>query len=267
MQEHEVATEEELREALVVEFKLEDPQCIGTIRMRKTYGLTQTGSFKVPVTVANKMTEKGKVKVGWSVCQLRVPQRLLKCYKCLGFNHIATNCRSSIDRRSACWKCGKEGYKSGGCTNLAQCSLCPTNDNEHQTGGIKCKAYQEAMQKVTQIILNHCDNAQDLLMQNNAETYTDVAIIAEPYLVPSINGNWVANKANMAAIWVCGKDPIQEVTCDNMEGFVVAKINGIYFCSCYAPPRWTIGEYEGMLDNLTSVAEQETGSHSLLPSK
>ena len=35
------------------------------------------------------------------------------------------------------------------------------------------------------------------------------------------------------------------------EGFVIAKINGIFICSCYAPPRWTIEEYNQMLDKLT----------------
>lgn len=46
---------------------------------------------------------------------------------------------------------------------------------------------------------------------------------------------------------------IQEVVSNTHEGFVVAKINGVYFCSCYAPPSWTIEEFEKMLDTLTCV--------------
>lgn len=105
--------------------------------------------------------------------------------------------------------------------------------------------------EVIQINLNHCESAQDLLWQNIAEACCDVAIISEPYRVPSNNGNWVADKANIAAICVCGKYPIQDIISNCMEGFVIVKINGVYFCSCYAPPRWTISEYEEMLDNLT----------------
>lgn len=111
----------------------------------------------------------------------------------------------------------------------------------------------EKRMEVTQINLNHCANAQDLLWQNIAETKTNVVIIAEPYSVPPNNGNWVVDKANMAAIFVCGRYPIQDVVCNNMEGFVVVKINDVYVCSCYAPPRWKINEYEEMLDNLTRV--------------
>jgi hypothetical protein len=142
----EVTTDEELREALTKEFELADPGTVGAIRLRKTFGSTQTASFKVPVALANKMVERGRVKVGWSVCQLRTPQRLLRCYKCLGFDHISTNCKSSEDHKSACWKCGAEGHKAGTCTNKPKCCLCK-EDNGHPAGITKCKAYQEAMSR------------------------------------------------------------------------------------------------------------------------
>lgn len=107
--------------------------------------------------------------------------------------------------------------------------------------------------EVTQINLNHCDTAQQLLWQSTTETKCDVAIIAEPYRVPTDNGNWVADRAGMAAILVTGRYPIQEVATNRHEGFVVAKINGIFVCSCYAPPRWTLEQFHHMLDELTGV--------------
>lgn len=105
--------------------------------------------------------------------------------------------------------------------------------------------------EVTQINLNHCDTAQNLFWQTTTETKCDVAIIAEPYRIPPGNGNWIADKAGTAAILVCGRYPVQEVISGTEEGFVIAKINGIFFCSCYAPPRWTHDDFERMLDKLT----------------
>lgn len=114
-------------------------------------------------------------------------------------------------------------------------------------------AVRQSEMKVRQINLNHCEAAQDLMWHDIAKIGCDVAIISEPYKVPPDNPNWVADKASMAAIYVCGKYPIQQVVSKDNEGFVVAKINGIYFCSCYAPPRWTINEYDDMLDELIRV--------------
>lgn len=42
---------------------------------------------------------------------------------------------------------------------------------------------------------------------NPKETKCDVAIIAVPYRIPSENGNWLAGKAEMTAILVCGRYP------------------------------------------------------------
>lgn len=105
--------------------------------------------------------------------------------------------------------------------------------------------------EVSQVNLNHCDTAQQLLWQSTAETGCDVAIIAEPYRVPHDNGNWAADTARMAAIHVMGRYPIQEVVSRAFEGFVIAKVNGTFFCSCYAPPRWTLEQFQQMLDSLT----------------
>lgn len=105
--------------------------------------------------------------------------------------------------------------------------------------------------EVTQLNLNHCDTAQQLLWKSVSESKCDVAILAEPYRVPAGNGNWIADKAKTAAIWTMGRYPIQEIVFQADEGFVIAKLNDVYVCSCYAPPRWTLDQFNEMLDELT----------------
>ena len=108
------------------------------------------------------------------------------------------------------------------------------------------------MTQVVQLNLNHCDTAQQLLYQSAAEWKVDVAILADPYRVPSGNGNWVADKSHTAAIWTTGRYPVQEIVSASEEGFVIARINGVYFCGCYAPPRWSTEQFSQKVDLMVS---------------
>lgn len=108
------------------------------------------------------------------------------------------------------------------------------------------------LMEVTQLNLNHCYTAQQLLWQSTTETKCDVAIIAEPYRVPHDNGNWVVDVDGMAALLVTGQFPIQKVISRGHKGFVIAQINETFVCSVYAPPRWTLEEFQQMMDNLTN---------------
>lgn len=105
--------------------------------------------------------------------------------------------------------------------------------------------------QVIQLNLNHCDIAQQLLWQSTTEGCCDVAILSDPYRIPEGNGNWVADSTRTAAIWTTGGYPIQEVVSNAKEGFTIAKINGVYFCSVYAPPRWVLERFNRMLDNIS----------------
>lgn len=109
--------------------------------------------------------------------------------------------------------------------------------------------------EVIQVNLNHCEMAQDLLMQSVSENQIDVALIAEPFRIPANNGNWISDKAKLAAVFVCGKHAIQEVVSNQHDGIVIVKINNMFLCSFYAPPRWSIEEYEEKVDLITSLLQ------------
>jgi Zinc knuckle len=141
----EITTEEELREALIEQFSLGDIGSTAKVKMRKAYGGTQIGTIKLPMAEANKLLEAGKIKVGWTICQLRAPRtQLLRCYRCLGFGHVASGCKLT-DRSKSCWKCGEDGHVSKTCTNKPNCVLCQKDgENNHVTGSLKCNAYKTA---------------------------------------------------------------------------------------------------------------------------
>lgn len=109
--------------------------------------------------------------------------------------------------------------------------------------------------RVLQLNLNHCQATQDLLSQIICETRVDVAIICEQYK-DMHSSVWVKDVSGKAAIWACGNMAIEEISAIPEEGFVKAKIGGIYIYSCYARPSASIDQYERMLDRLVRDASQ-----------
>lgn len=141
----EITTEEELKSALNV--LLGDPDASMAIRLRKAYGGTQIASIRLPTSMASKLLEAGKVKVGWSVCSLkaapRVTQQMMRCFRCMGFGHQARNC-DGPDRTNSCRKCGGEGHMARDCKNKPKCVLCTEGEgNGHATGGFNCPVYKK----------------------------------------------------------------------------------------------------------------------------
>lgn len=141
----EVTTEEELREALIEQFSLGEIGRAAQIRLRKAYSETQIATIRLPVAEANSLLKEGRIRVGWTICHLQVPRtQLLRCYKCLGFGHVAMRC-TSTDRSKRCWRCGDEGHFGKTCQKKPKCMLCQeVEGNDHATGSLKCKAYKEA---------------------------------------------------------------------------------------------------------------------------
>lgn len=111
--------------------------------------------------------------------------------------------------------------------------------------------------KILQLNLNHCEAAHDLLIQTVRELKPDLALISEPYRHLT-RKPWESDSTTKAVIWACGKYPFQSVVNNSETGFVVAKVEGIHFYSCYAPPSLTFGEFVDFLDRLTEDAKQHT---------
>ena len=105
--------------------------------------------------------------------------------------------------------------------------------------------------EIVQLNLNHCEEVQDMLGQLLIEEKGDVAMLSEPYRCPSGVNNWVSDSTATAAIWASGRFPIQQIISRHGEGYVIAVINKITFCSCYAPPRWDLEKFEKMLKRIS----------------
>ncbi|XP_068149713.1 uncharacterized protein [Drosophila tropicalis] len=111
------------------------------------------------------------------------------------------------------------------------------------------------MIRLFQINLNHCEAAQDLLVQTVRDLRSDVAIISEPYRNLS-SSQWVQNNSGKSAIWSCGSTPAQVQFPESFNGFVRAKLHNYWFFSCYLPPSYSLGEFSAVMDELAGNCEE-----------
>lgn len=151
-----LTSKEEVLEALQREIGGKDAIEITAVKsLRKAYGDTQIAVVQLSKEIASMFTKLEKIKIGWVNCRIRSSNRSkgpLRCYKCLGFGHVAIKCTDQQDRSKCCYRCGNAGHKANSCRNEPCCVLChkkgdnsPTN---HATGSYSCPAYQAAVKKI-----------------------------------------------------------------------------------------------------------------------
>lgn len=111
--------------------------------------------------------------------------------------------------------------------------------------------------KVLQHNLNHCEAAQDLLLQTVREQKPDLLIILEPYRRLSTQ-SWVPDATGKAVIWSCNNLPFQEAVDSTEKYFVRTKVGNIHFYSCYKPPSLTLDEFVEVLDKLIEDVKEHS---------
>ncbi|XP_015123376.1 uncharacterized protein LOC107045574 [Diachasma alloeum] len=227
----ELTTKEEVLKALQLAAAVDCQIPLDVVRsLRNAFGGTQTASVTAAATVAkNVLGERGKIRIGWVNCRIRRVDRLVKCFKCWHYGHLAIKCKSEVDRVKLCTKCGEAGLKAAACEKEARCALCSEKDRTkncaHIAGSSRCPIFREALQRM------------------NNKRHLDTQL-------------WETDKSRKAAIWSCGKFPFQSVANTEETGFVVTKLEGIHFYSWYSPPSLTFGEFTDFLHRLTEDAKQ-----------
>ncbi|XP_015125966.1 uncharacterized protein LOC107047681 [Diachasma alloeum] len=93
-------------------------------------------------------------------------------------------------------------------------------------------------------------------MQTVRALRPDLVMISEPYrhFGPQ---SWITDASKKTVIWACRNQPFQSITGEGVHnGFVKARVGGIYFYSCYAPPSLPLDEFTDFLDELTEDAKR-----------
>lgn len=106
---------------------------------------TQTAHVLIPEPEALRLLKKGKIKVGWLFCPVRIKEKPVRCYRCHGFDHRKANCPGQ-DNSKCCWRCGSDTHQLKECNNIdvPKCFHCirldDKGDTSHFSGSKTCRA-------------------------------------------------------------------------------------------------------------------------------
>ncbi|XP_062539633.1 uncharacterized protein LOC134207770 [Armigeres subalbatus] len=139
----EITEVEELVTALRRQCEVETPTA--AVRLRKGPAGTQVALVRLSAADASKVVKLGSVKMGWSVCPVRIYEQPEVCFKCLEPGHKQWDCKGP-DRSNLCRRCGLEGHKAQCCTNPPNCLICSSKavNSKHPMGGSMCPAFKRA---------------------------------------------------------------------------------------------------------------------------
>ena len=145
----EITSKDDISNALQQTFLADKPIHSSTVKsLRKAYSGTQTATIGLPSEVAKRALDAGKIRIGWVVCRIREKTVPSRCFRCLEYGHIASNCKSDMDRSKLCLKCGGEGHLIRACKNEAECFLCSTEENrKHMAGTRQCPAFRRTVKR------------------------------------------------------------------------------------------------------------------------
>jgi len=132
-----------------------------------------------PATAAKKLTEKARIKVGWTMIRIvALTPRPLQCYRCLEPGHTRAKCIAPVDRGDRCYRCGRPGHTARGCLEAPKCPLCSDigRPSDHRLGSSACapprkgRIIREGIQTGT-----HERTRPDANRQNNESVRMDVS--------------------------------------------------------------------------------------------
>lgn len=98
---------------------------------------------------ADRLLKAQHIKIGWVSCRVRQRATVSKCYRCLGYGHLAGTCKGP-DRSRLCFKCGGADHRAKECTAPERCFLCAEKGLgpeglDHTPGSRRCAAFRDAL--------------------------------------------------------------------------------------------------------------------------
>lgn len=128
------------------------------------WGLESSGLLDCKGAVKNQSTNEGtpQIVVSKESKKRKEQVKLKRCFKWLGFGHIAKACLKSNGKPKQCRRYEVEGHISKNCQAYTNCSLCKGKEYRHTTGS---SPHRKPKMWLIQMYFNYCRTTQSLLSQ------------------------------------------------------------------------------------------------------
>ena len=138
--------EEEVAEAVRSCLREEPSSGVKVSLTRKPFRSTRKVFVRLEEAWALTLLKATHMKIKSVFSRVRRKTELNRCYRCLGFVHMATNCRGP-DRSKCCWRCGEEGHVAASCSmETAELPLHRTRGDtpaDHIPGTMRCAEFRK----------------------------------------------------------------------------------------------------------------------------
>lgn len=106
---------------------------------------------------ARELLKAQHIRIGWVRCRVRERVVVPRCFRCLGYGHMARTCKGP-DRSRACYKCGEADHKAKECSATERCVLCleeglSQSEQNHVPGSGRCRIFRDELEKARKLLL------------------------------------------------------------------------------------------------------------------
>lgn len=103
-----------------------------------------------PLAAVIRAASVRRIQVGWLSARIELLEsKPVQCFRCWGFGHVRSNCRSEKSRFGQCFKCGEQDHTARQCNSEVRCIPCQDigKRHDHRMGNNFCEARKIASRR------------------------------------------------------------------------------------------------------------------------
>lgn len=123
---------------------------IRVTELRNSYRGTKSTTAYLPLQAALKAIELSKLKVGWTMANIKEKVEPNFCGHCQTYGHRRQLCQQKEASKRRCFKCGGEEHIAKDCSNGDACMTCDRagKAKDHRANSMRCPEYRAQVMKL-----------------------------------------------------------------------------------------------------------------------